>query len=70
MMAGADIENLVNQAALQAARLGKDAIDMKDLEYAKDKILMGRLTLFCFVPDRCFLYSRTDFWNLVIFEIF
>ncbi|XP_038058220.1 ATP-dependent zinc metalloprotease YME1L1-like [Patiria miniata] len=38
---GADIENLVNQAALQAARLGKDAIDMKDLEYAKDKILMG-----------------------------
>ncbi|XP_022106153.1 ATP-dependent zinc metalloprotease YME1L1-like [Acanthaster planci] len=38
---GADIENLVNQAALQAARLGKAAIDMKDLEYAKDKILMG-----------------------------
>ncbi|XP_071788183.1 ATP-dependent zinc metalloprotease YME1L1-like [Asterias amurensis] len=38
---GADIENLVNQAALQAARLGKDAIDMQDLEYSKDKILMG-----------------------------
>ena len=41
MIAGADIENLVNQAALQAARLGKDAIDMQDLEYSKDKILMG-----------------------------
>jgi cell division protease FtsH len=38
---GADLENLVNEAALLAARLGKDRIDMADLEQAKDKVLMG-----------------------------
>ncbi|XP_072020022.1 ATP-dependent zinc metalloprotease YME1L1-like [Amphiura filiformis] len=38
---GADLSNLVNQAALQAAKLNKDEVDMTDLEYAKDKILMG-----------------------------
>ena len=38
---GADLENLVNEAALLAARLGKDRIDMTDLEQAKDKVLMG-----------------------------
>jgi cell division protease FtsH len=38
---GADLENLVNEAALVAARRGKKAIDMSDFEHAKDKVLMG-----------------------------
>ncbi len=38
---GADLANLVNEAALLAARKGKDKIEMADFEEAKDKILMG-----------------------------
>src|SRR5512135_2984606 len=38
---GADIENLVNEAALHAARLGKEKVSMVDFEYAKDKVMMG-----------------------------
>uniref|UniRef100_A0A3B4F5B2 ATP-dependent zinc metalloprotease YME1L1 n=1 Tax=Pundamilia nyererei TaxID=303518 RepID=A0A3B4F5B2_9CICH len=38
---GAELENLVNQAALKAAVDGKEMVTMKDLEFAKDKILMG-----------------------------
>jgi cell division protease FtsH len=38
---GADLENLVNEAALLAARKDKDKVDMKDFEEAKDKVLMG-----------------------------
>ncbi len=38
---GADLENLVNEAALVAARRNKTAIDMVDFEHAKDKVLMG-----------------------------
>lgn len=38
---GADIENLVNEAILYAARMGKDMVSMSDFEYAKDKVLMG-----------------------------
>ncbi|MEW6375129.1 MAG: ATP-dependent zinc metalloprotease FtsH [Thermodesulfobacteriota bacterium] len=38
---GADLENLVNEAALLAARLGKERVEMIDLEQAKDKVLMG-----------------------------
>jgi len=38
---GADLANLVNEAALSAARLGKDLIGMFDFEFAKDKVLMG-----------------------------
>jgi cell division protease FtsH len=39
---GADLENLVNEAALQAAKLNQERLDMRDFEYAKDKVLMGR----------------------------
>jgi cell division protease FtsH len=38
---GADIENLVNEAALLAARQDKDVVTMADFEMAKDKVLMG-----------------------------
>lgn len=38
---GADLENVVNEAALIAARFNKKLIDMADFELAKDKVLMG-----------------------------
>jgi len=38
---GADLENLVNEAALLAARQNKDKVDMLDFELSKDKVLMG-----------------------------
>jgi cell division protease FtsH len=38
---GADLENLVNEAALLAARQDKDEVVMSDFELAKDKVLMG-----------------------------
>ncbi|MGE5302498.1 MAG: ATP-dependent zinc metalloprotease FtsH [Alphaproteobacteria bacterium] len=38
---GADLENLVNEAALLAARKEKQKVDMLDLELAKDKVMMG-----------------------------
>ncbi|MDD2558648.1 MAG: ATP-dependent zinc metalloprotease FtsH [Desulfuromonadaceae bacterium] len=38
---GADLANLINEAALLAARENKDHVYMSDLEYAKDKVMMG-----------------------------
>jgi cell division protease FtsH len=38
---GADIENLINEAVLNAARDNKDKVNMSDFEFAKDKVLMG-----------------------------
>jgi len=38
---GADLANLINEAALIAARRSKDKVDMADFEFAKDKVLMG-----------------------------
>jgi len=39
--AGADLANLVNEAALIAARRNKKKVEMADFEFAKDKVLMG-----------------------------
>ena len=38
---GADIENLVNESVLYAARFDKEKVTMSDFEYAKDKVMMG-----------------------------
>src|SRR6201989_307084 len=38
---GADLANIVNEAALFAARANKRAVDMLDFEFAKDKVMMG-----------------------------
>jgi cell division protease FtsH len=40
-LTGADIRNLVNEAALWATRAGKDNVDMDDFEHARDRVLMG-----------------------------
>ena len=40
-MVGADLENIVNEAALLAARKKKNSVDMVDFEEAKDKVMMG-----------------------------
>ena len=40
-LTGADIRNLVNEAALWATRNNKDAVDASDFDYARDKVLMG-----------------------------
>jgi cell division protease FtsH len=38
---GADLSNLVNEAALHAARIGKRVVAMAEFEHAKDKVMMG-----------------------------
>jgi cell division protease FtsH len=49
---GADLANLVNEAALFAARRNKNQVDMQDFEDAKDKIYMG--------PERRSMVMRED----------
>ncbi len=39
---GADLENLVNEAALHAAKLNQESVTMLDFEEAKDKVMMGK----------------------------
>jgi len=50
--AGADLENLVNEAALMAARRGQDKLAMLDFETAKDKVLMGAERRSMVISDR------------------
>ncbi len=49
---GADLENLVNEAALLAARQDKDVVSMHDFEMAKDKVLMGSERRSMVISDR------------------
>jgi cell division protease FtsH len=49
---GADIENLVNEAALLAARRDKDSVSMEDMEMAKDRVLMGSERRSMIISDR------------------
>jgi cell division protease FtsH len=50
--AGADLENLVNEAALIAARKGQDRLEMADFEDAKDKVMMGAERRSAIISDR------------------
>ncbi len=49
---GADLANLVNEAALLAARRDRDAVAMEDFEEAKDKVLMGAERKSLIISDR------------------
>ncbi|ROT43478.1 ATP-dependent metallopeptidase HflB [Sodiomyces alkalinus F11] len=40
-LSGAELENIVNQAAIRASRLKESAVMMRDFEWAKDKVIMG-----------------------------
>jgi cell division protease FtsH len=58
---GADLANLVNEAALFAARSGKKLVDMEDFEMAKDKVLMG-------VERRSIVMPERERWNTAYHE--
>jgi len=49
---GADLEFLVNEAALTAARRDKDKVEMDDFDEAKDKVLMGPERRSMFISDK------------------
>ncbi|MCK5795706.1 MAG: AAA family ATPase, partial [Deltaproteobacteria bacterium] len=49
---GADLENMVNEAALHAARVNKEKIEQDDFEFAKDKSLMGSERRSMFISDK------------------
>jgi cell division protease FtsH len=59
--AGADLENLVNEAALLAARQDKEALGMSDFELAKDKVLMGS-------ERRSMVMTEEEKWNTAVHE--
>jgi len=49
---GADLENMVNEAALLSARFDKDRLEMIDFEEAKDKVLMGTARKTMIISDQ------------------
>lgn len=49
---GAELENMVNQAAVYAARKGATSVALFDLEWAKDKILMGTERTSAYIPEK------------------
>ncbi len=51
-LVGADIANLVNEAALIAARKGKKVVGMPDFEEAKDKVMMGKERKSMVIPEK------------------
>ncbi len=53
-MSGADLANVVNEAALFAARRGKDSVDQQDVDDARDKVTLGieRRSLVLTEPER------------------
>ena len=57
---GADLENLVNEAALLAARQDKEFVAMNDFEMAKDKVLMGAERRSMVIGDE---EKRTTAWH-------
>ncbi len=57
---GADLENLVNEAALLAARQDKEALSMNDFDMAKDKVLMGGERRSMVISE---LERRTTAWH-------
>jgi len=57
---GADLENLVNEAALLAARMGYDRVSLPDFERAKDKVLMGAERKSVLISDA---EKRTTAWH-------
>jgi cell division protease FtsH len=57
---GADLENLVNEAALLAARQDKDSVAMSDFELAKDKVMMGSERRSMVMSD---IERRTAAWH-------
>jgi cell division protease FtsH len=48
---GADLKNLVNEAAMAAARGGRNAIEMNDFEEMRDKVMMGTVRSLAIKPD-------------------
>ena len=58
---GADLANLVNEAALLAARKSKSKVEMSDFEAAKDKVLMG-------VERKSMIISETEKKNTAYHE--
>ena len=54
---GADLANLVNEAALFAARAGKKKVSMEELELAKDKVMMGAERKSMVMSLDCLLYT-------------
>ena len=58
---GADLANLVNEAALFAAKHGRSEVSMREFELARDKILMG-------AERRSMAMSETEKWNTAYHE--